>query len=257
MQFPRIFGQQRGAARANNMRHAIQRAGHEVLPILMMVAGGGSTLLFFLGSLYDGTPPKQIVIAVAVGIAFAVEWLTLTFGQDMQDALTDHAWGAFALYLVRAVLAYGVSCFFLANAAAEIWAPRDNLLHIPVLNWAWIMAIFVFGSQFLLKLQPERSPNSQKIAAVIQLVTIIADDDLPMQEQMRRAAAALTAMSMPAALPPQAEQKGLPAPKRPNKGYINGYSDELPAVTEEDMLREQRQFPKANGRTNAGGSATS
>jgi hypothetical protein len=134
------------------MRHAIQKAGHGALPLLFMLVGIGSAILFYLGNFWPGTPPGLMVVPVLVVLAISTEWLTATFGQDMQDAITARR-GRF-LPVVRALAASSVSTFIFAQASIGLWAPRgasDKTL------WAWILAVGVFGSQFILKCTPERS----------------------------------------------------------------------------------------------------
>jgi hypothetical protein len=148
------------------MRHAIQKGGHGALPILFMVVGIGSAILFYLGNFWPGTPPGLVVVPVLICLAVATEWLTFTFGQDMQDAITARR-GRF-LPVVRALLASAVSTFIFAQASLGLWAPRgasDKIL------WAWILAVGIFGSQFILKLAPEKSkaPHSLvNVAAAIE-----------------------------------------------------------------------------------------
>jgi hypothetical protein len=137
------------------LRHRIQHWGHEYIPVLFMAACIGSTFLFFLGHLYNGVPPWYILLPVAALFAVCVEMTTLTFGQDMQDCITDGNWAQFFLALPKALATYAAGTFFLANASAMFWAPRDALLGIDAHVWAWVMAIFVFGVQFLVKLAPE------------------------------------------------------------------------------------------------------
>jgi hypothetical protein len=148
------------------MRHAIQRAGHECLPLLFMLVACGSGMLFYLGNFWPGSPPGWVVVPVLVTLAICTEWLTFTFNQDMQDAFTARRGRGFPV--VRALLASTVSTFIFATASSGLWAPRgadDKAL------WAWILAVGVFGSQLLLKLVPEKAkaPHSlQNIAAAIE-----------------------------------------------------------------------------------------
>jgi hypothetical protein len=148
------------------MRHAIQKAGHECLPLLFMLVACGTGVLFYLGNFWPGSPPGWVVVPVLVTLAICTEWLTFTFNQDMQDAFTARRGRGFPV--VRALLASTVSTFIFATASSGLWAPRgatDKGL------WAWILAVGVFGSQFLLKLVPEKSraPHSlQNIAAAIE-----------------------------------------------------------------------------------------
>lgn len=134
------------------MRHAIQKAGHECLPLLFMLVAWLS--------------PGWIVVPVLVTLAICTEWLTFTFNQDMQDAFTARRGRGFPV--LRALLASTVSTFIFATASSGLWAPRganDKAL------WAWILAVGVFGSQLLLKLVPEKAkaPHSlQNIAAAIE-----------------------------------------------------------------------------------------
>lgn len=148
------------------MRHAIQRAGHECLPLFFLLVATGTGVLFYLGNFWPGTPPGWVVVPILVLLAICTEWLTFTFNQDMQDAFTARRGRGFPI--LRALLASGVSAFIFATASAGLWAPRgysDRLL------WAWLLAVGVFGSQFLLKLVPEktRAPHSiQNIGAAIE-----------------------------------------------------------------------------------------
>ena len=70
------------------MRHAIQKAGHECLPLLFMLVACGTGVLFYLGNFWPGSPPGWVVVPVLVTLAICTEWLTFTFNQDMQDACT-------------------------------------------------------------------------------------------------------------------------------------------------------------------------
>ena len=148
------------------MRHAIQKAGHECLPLLFMLVATGTGVLFYLGNFWPGTPPGWIIVPVLVTLAICTEWLTFTFNQDMQDAFTARRGRGFPV--VRALLASVVSAFIFVTASSGLWAPRgadDKAL------WAWILAVGVFGSQLLLKLVPEKgkAPHSlQNIAAAIE-----------------------------------------------------------------------------------------
>lgn len=147
------------------MRHAIQKAGHECLPLLFMLVACGTGVLFYLGNFWPSSPPGWVVVPVLVTLAVCTEWLTFTFNQDMQDAFTARRGQGFPV--VQALLASTVSTFIFATASSGLWAPRgasDKVL------WAWILAVGVFGSQFLLKLVPEKAkaPHSlQNIAAAM------------------------------------------------------------------------------------------
>jgi hypothetical protein len=148
------------------MRHVIQKAGHECLPLLFMLVATGTGVLFYLGNFWPGTPPGWIIVPVLVTLAVCTEWLTFTFNQDMQDTFTARRGRGFPV--VRALLASVVSAFIFATASSGLWAPRgasDKDL------WAWILAVGVFGSQFLLKLVPEKAkaPHSlQNVGAAIE-----------------------------------------------------------------------------------------
>jgi hypothetical protein len=148
------------------MRHAIQKAGHECLPLLFLLVATGTGVLFYLGNFWPGSPPGWVVVPVLVTLAVCTEWLTFTFNQDMQDAFTARRGRGFPV--VRALLASAVSTFIFATASSGLWAPRgasDKDL------WAWILAVGVFGSQLLLKLVPEKTkaPHSlQNVAAAIE-----------------------------------------------------------------------------------------
>jgi hypothetical protein len=190
-----------------SLRHTIQQAGHEYLPVLFTMACVGSTLLFFLGNLI-GTPPLLMVVPTAVVLALCVEWITLVFGQDMQDCLTLHQYGAFFIALLKAIATYSVSAFFMANAASLVWAPHDALLGIDGRTWAWAMAILVFGVQFALKLAPERPKHQRSLAAIAGVISLMAPDASP-EEQALLAARMLSAFAK-AAEQPQAT--ALPAP---------------------------------------------
>jgi hypothetical protein len=143
------------------MRHGIQRAGHAALPVLFMVVGMGSAILFYLGNFWPGTPPGLVVVPVLCCLAVATEWLTATFGQDMQDAITARR--GRCLPVGRALVASSVSTFIFAQASLGLWAPRgatDKTL------WAWILAVGIFGSQFILKLTPERAKAPHSLVNV-------------------------------------------------------------------------------------------
>src|SRR5215472_15206720 len=148
------------------MRHVIQKAGHECLPLLFLLVATGTGVLFYLGNFWPGSPPGWVVVPVLVTLAICTEWLTFTFNQDMQDAFTTRRGRGFPV--LRALLTSAVSAFIFATASSGLWAPRgasDKVL------WAWILACGVFGSQFLLKLVPEqaKSPRSmQNIGAAIE-----------------------------------------------------------------------------------------
>jgi hypothetical protein len=152
--------------KGTTLRHAIQRAGHECLPLLFMLVACGTGVLFYLGNFWPDSPPGWVVVPVLVTLAICTEWLTFTFNQDMQDSFTARRGRGFPV--LRALLASAVSTFIFATASSGLWAPRganDKAL------WAWILAVGVFGSQFLLKLVPEKAktPHSlQNIAAAIE-----------------------------------------------------------------------------------------
>src|SRR5215813_1037950 len=122
------------------MRHSIQRVGHEVLPILFTIAAFGSTLLFFLGNQYQSTPPKMIIVPVVVVMAFCIEFATFTLLQDLQDAITLKDTAGILRSGLFSVVVLAASIFMMANASADLWAPRDTLLGIPARAWSWIMA---------------------------------------------------------------------------------------------------------------------
>lgn len=159
-----------------------------------MVAAAGGSLLFFLGRYYGNSAPLYIVIPAAVMLALSIEWSTLVFGQDMQDSLTLHQPAMFLINLVKAVIAYGVSVFMMANAASVVWAPLDNLLGIDTKTWAWALAITVFGVQFLLKLTPERPKAARNIVAVSHFVAMMAPEATP-EEQVLIASRMLAAFA--------------------------------------------------------------
>src|SRR5215469_13633487 len=201
------------------MRHAIQKAGHECLPLLFMLVATGTGVLFYLGNFWPGTPPGWVVVPVLVTLAICTEWLTFTFNQDMQDAFTARRGRGFPV--VRAWLASTVSAFIFATAASGLWAPRgasDKVL------WAWILAVGVFGSQFLLKLVPEKAKAShslQNIAAAIEEWT----PEASVEEQARMASRVYQAIS-------GSEMKALPAgleeePLRPFRGENSPASSSL------------------------------
>lgn len=182
------------------MRHGIQKAGHEVLPLLFMLVAGGTGVLFYLGNFWPGTPPGWVVIPVLVTLAVCTEWLTFTFNQDMQDAMTRRSGRGFPV--VRALLTSAVSAFIFATASSGLWAPRgadDKVL------WAWILAVGVFGSQFLLKLVPEPPKSSRSLvnisAAIEQWIP-----DASVQDQARIASQVFNAVAT-------IDTKALPAPK--------------------------------------------
>lgn len=181
------------------MRHAVQKAGHECLPFLFMLVATGTGVLFYLGNFWPGSPPGWVVVPVLVTLAISTEWLTFTFNQDMQDGFTARRGRGFAV--LRALLTSAVSAFIFATASSGLWAPRgasDKAL------WAWILAVGVFGSQFLLKLVPEpsKSPHSLvNVAAAIEQWM----PDAPVEEQAKIASRVFTAVS-------GADLKALPAP---------------------------------------------
>ncbi|HLV98662.1 MAG TPA: hypothetical protein VKT82_08300 [Ktedonobacterales bacterium] len=124
------------------MRHAIQKAGHECLPLLFMLVACGTGMLFYLGNFWPGSPPGWVVVPVLVTLAICTEWRTFTFNQGMQDAFTARRGRGFPV--LRALLASAVSTFIFATASSGLWAPLgadDKAL------WAWILAVGVFGSQ--------------------------------------------------------------------------------------------------------------
>ena len=195
------------------MRHTIQKAGHECLPLLFMLVACGTGVLFYLGNFWPGSPPGWVVVPVLVTLALSTEWLTFTFNQDMQDACTVRRGRSFPV--VRALLTSAVSTFIFATASSGLWAPRgasDKVL------WAWILAVGVFGSQFLLKLVPEnaRAPHSlQNISAAIEEWA----PEATVEEQARIAGRVYQAVS-------GSEVKALPAgleeePLRPFRGESN------------------------------------
>ncbi|HEY7348139.1 MAG TPA: hypothetical protein VH599_07435 [Ktedonobacterales bacterium] len=179
-----------------NLRHIIQASGHEYLAFILMLAAAGGSLLFFLGRYYGSSAPLYIVIPAAAALALSIEWSTLVFGQDMQDSLTLHQPAMFLLNLVKALIAYGVSVFMMANAASVVWAPLDNLLGIDPKTWAWALAVTVFGVQFLLKLTPERPKAAKNIVAVSHFVAMMAPDATP-EQQIMMASRMLAAFAEP------------------------------------------------------------
>lgn len=188
-----------------SLRHVIQAAGHEYLALILMVAASGGSLLFFLGRYYGSTAPLYIVIPAAALLALSIEWATATFGQDMQDSLTLHQPAMFLLNFGKALIAYSVSVFMLANASSVVWAPLDNLLGIDTHTWAWVLAITVFGVQFLLKLSPERPRAARNIVAVSHFVAMMAPEATP-EQQILLASRMLTAFAgqemQPSVIPP-------------------------------------------------------
>lgn len=209
-----------------SLRHVIQQAGHEYLALILMIAAAGGSLLFFLGRYYGDQPPLYIVIPAAVALCLSIEWATLTFGQDMQDCLTLYQPAAFIVNLVKALIAYGVSVFMMANAASVVWAPLDNLLGIDTKTWAWALAITVFGVQFLLKLSPERPKAAKNIVAVSHFVAMMAPDATP-QEQIMMASRMLAAFAEPEqspqkVIPADSNHHLIPVPRQPLASvYIN------------------------------------
>jgi hypothetical protein len=158
--------------------------GHEVLPILFTVAAFGSTLLFFLGNQYQSAPPKTIIVPVVVVMAFCIEFATFTLLQDLQDAITlkDTA-GVLRSGLFSAVV-LAASIFMMANASADLWAPRDTLLGIPARAWSWIMAGLFFGVQLALKLTPERPKSQRNLVAIAGMITLMAPEATPEQQAL-------------------------------------------------------------------------
>ncbi len=186
------------------MRHGIQKAGHEILPLLFMLVAVGTGVLFYLGNFWPGTPPGWVVIPVLVTLAICTEWLTFTFNQDMQDSFTARRGRGFPV--VRALLTSAVSAFIFATASSGLWAPRGSS---DTVLWAWILAVGVFGSQFLLKLVPEPPKSSRSLvnisAAIEQWVP-----DASVQEQARVASQVFQAVAT-------LDTKALPAPKIVNQ----------------------------------------
>lgn len=171
------------------MRHAIQKAGHEVLPLLFMLVAAGTGVLFYLGNFWPGEPPGWVVVPVLVTLAICTEWLTFTFNQDMQDAITRRTGRGFPV--IRAMLAAGVSAYIFATASAGLWAPRgasDKVL------WAWILAVGVFGSQFLLKLVAEPSKSSRSLVNVAAAIETWVPD-ASVQDQARIASQVFNAVA--------------------------------------------------------------
>jgi len=149
------------------MRHWIQKGGHECLPLLLTVVGIFAAILFYLGNVFGHEPPVQLVVFTLVILAICTEWLTFTFNQDMQDAITQRRNRGFAIF--KAIVACAVSTFIFASASIGLWAPRNT--GGSSVTWAWILAVGVFGAQFLLKLTPEKSkaPHSLvNIAAAVE-----------------------------------------------------------------------------------------
>jgi len=174
--------QGRQMVQRKSLRHVIQEAGHEYLALILMLAAAGGSLLFFLGRYYGNAVPLYLVIPTAAALALSIEWATLTFGQDLQDSLTLHQPASFLINLVKAVIAYSVSVFMMANAASVVWAPLDNLLGIDTKTWAWALAVTVFGVQFLLKLAPERPKAAKTIIATAHFVAMMAPDTSPEEQ---------------------------------------------------------------------------
>lgn len=143
------------------MRHAIQKAGHECLPILFGLVFTGSAILFYLGNFWPGTPPGLIVVPILVTLAVCTEWLTFTFNQDMQDAITARKQRGFPV--LRALVSSSVSLFIFATATIGLWAPRGASSKEL---WAWVLASGIIGSQFLLKLTPERSKSPHSLVNI-------------------------------------------------------------------------------------------
>jgi hypothetical protein len=219
-----------------NVRHAIQAAGHEYLALILMLAAAGGSLLFFLGRYYGNGAPLYIVIPAAVLLALSIEWSTLVFGQDMQDSLTLHQPAMFLVNLVKAVIAYGVSVFMMANAASVVWAPLDNLLGIDTKTWAWALAITIFGVQFLLKLSPERPKAAKNIVAVSHFVAMMAPEATP-EQQILMASRMLAAFASPAPI----AQVEAPREMR----ILSASSQTLPPSTSpHPLLNEQPVVPE-------------
>jgi len=214
------------------VRHAIQKAGHEVLPVLFMLVACGTGVLFYLGNFWPGSPSGWIVVPVLVTLAVCTEWLTFTFNQDMQDACTARRGRGFPI--LRVLLASTVSTFIFATASSGLWAPRgasDRVL------WAWLLAVGVFGSQFLLKLVPEppRAPHSlQNIAAAIEEWL----PDAPVEEQARIAGRVYQAVAgEPRKVLPLAEALTLP------KALQNGHHSDDPLPAQVQLPTESEAAP--------------
>lgn len=191
------------------MRHAIQKAGHECLPLCFMLVAVGTGVLFYLGNFWPGDPPGWVVVPVLVLLAICTEWLTFTFNQDMQDAITKRRGRGFPV--LRALLAAGVSTYIFATASAGLWAPRgsgDKAL------WAWILAVGVFGSQFLLKLVPEPAKSSRSLVNISAAIEEWAPG-ASVQEQARVASQvfnAVAGLDTPALAAPKAQDPRTLAP---------------------------------------------
>src|SRR5579871_4143033 len=134
------------------MRHAIQKAGHECLPLLFMLVACGTGMLFYLGNFWPGSPPGWVVVPVLVTLAICTEWRTFTFNQGMQDAFTARRGRGFPV--LRALLASAVSTFIFATASSGLWAPLERTTKRcgPGFSlWGCL------GANCLLKLVPEKA----------------------------------------------------------------------------------------------------
>lgn len=234
------------------MRHSIQRLGHELLPVLFTVAAFGSTLLFFLGNQYQGTPPKAIIVPVVVLMAFCIEFATFTILQDLQDALTLRDTPGIIRSALFSAVVLAASIFMMANASADLWAPRDTLLGIPARTWSWIMAGLFFGVQLALKLTPERPKSQRNLAAIAGMITLMAPEASPEQQAMI-AARMLNAF---AGVGEATQTRSLPAPKARPAALPKGDSGQAEALKVQLQPLDVSQGAESEDATNSNGKSS-
>lgn len=209
------------------MRHFIQRTGHEFLPVVFTLVGISAALLFYLNNAV-GNPPIWAIIPALIALAISTEWLTFTFLQDMQDAVTARAEGAW-FCVVKALFTTAVSVYIFASATSDLWAPKGA--HFNSVTWAWVLAVGVFGSQFLLKLTPEKRQHS--LVNIALAVEQWAKDKTG-EEQARIAGAMYNALAGSPVL-------ALPAPAEEEITYqpVNQYSGKMVAVSTQQAQAKQ------------------
>ncbi len=216
------------------MRHTIQKAGHEWLPVLFIFVGILSAILFYAGNALGARPPFLLVAGALVILALCTEWLTFTFLQDMQDAITYRRRRVVAIS--KALFTCAVSTFIFASATEGLWAPHTSLNAAP-LAWAWVLAIGVFFSQFLLKLTPEQFGARRSVVDVAAAVEAWMPREASENEKMQATARVFSALAA------QAQHPIIEA----------GYSGELPAVAgdvAEALKRRSLQSGKARAAHN-------
>jgi hypothetical protein len=231
------------------MRHAIQRWGHDVLPVLFTVAAFGSTLLFFLGNQYQGTPPKLIIVPVVMLMAFCIEFATFTILQDLQDAITVRDTPGLIRSGLFSAAVLAASIFMMANASADLWAPRDMLLGIPARTWSWIMAGLFFGVQLALKLTPERPRSQRSLTALAGMITLMAPDATP-EQQAVLAARMLNAFAGVSAGQPDT---ALPEPGRAPPALPKGATGKAQAITGQFQTLDASAGPESEDASSGNG----